>query len=96
MWYVLWIICGVLAYGLVKDDTRRFFLRWNRLLENIGGKKSTFMRYEFRHELSCIFFGALGFIGLGVVLILITPIAIYRREMPSLCYRMPKKLCKRS
>ena len=59
MWVVLWIVCGVLAYGLVKNHG----WQWNSFF---------CQKWNYEDELACILCGLFGPIGLitGVILTL--------------------------
>lgn len=84
-----WIVCGVLAYGLEKDWSRRFELRMKFLFKQhdvpyfYNGKSI---------EIGCVVVGLMGPVGLllNVLTRLIVSQEVY------LTYRMPKELRERN
>ena len=76
---LVWVECGVFAYGLTNGATKKF-------LEGLN-----YAGYDKIGELLCILHAITG--PLGLVNSLVLTVCVDRTS-PSLCYRMPKELCK--
>ena len=76
--WLIWVACGVVAYGLAKGNWRSIFER----LDYVG--------YGGVEESLCWMNGTFGIFGL--VSAILTFILVSRRLR--FCYRMPKELCK--
>jgi len=77
LWIVGWIICGILAYGMTKDNWRQFF------------ETLTYVGYDSRHENFCILSVIMGPVGLLVMIFIV----LSEGYKFGLCYHMPKELC---
>ncbi len=78
---LLYILSGILAYGIAKNAWRHFILT----LKYVG--------YDNTHELVCILLGISGFYGLAATLITTTiAMIVLRKQTFGLCYKMPKEL----
>lgn len=87
---ILYIVCGILAYGMQKATWREFYKEHYRDLKYFGAK-STSVFYGKKEEAVCLFGAILGWTGLIVVLLIL----FEDRKKPGLCFRMPKELCER-
>lgn len=86
---IVWIICGVLAYGLEKNWCLQLELR---LIKLFGFSVPYSKRDVIDREIHCIFTGLLGPVGLACSLLS----NLLSRRKIGLTYRMPKKLYQRS
>ena len=78
---VAWVICGVLAYGILKNGIRQSYSKL----------EVEYMRYTIKDEIFIRFISLVeGPIGLITV---ITVLRINGYKL-GLCFRMPKELCK--
>ncbi|MBI5421436.1 MAG: hypothetical protein HZA35_03980 [Parcubacteria group bacterium] len=77
-----YIVCGILAYGIQKNNWRQFFVT----LEFVG--------YDITAELMCITCGLLGYYGFIIILgtVLMDRFMFDIKLKPGLCYKMPKEL----
>ena len=81
LFWLVWLACGVLSYGLVKNHSRLF-------LED-GKREQEFRGYSDVGEQLCLLFGLGGPIGL------LSGLSIAWRNglKLGLCYCMPEELC---
>jgi len=84
LFVILWIPCGVLAYGLAKGGQKG-------LLESLGDYAGYGINNEFFNWLS----GALGIFGFVVVLPVVLSASENDKIPVTLCFRMPEKLKER-
>ena len=88
----VWLICGLLAYGLLKD-----FLR--RLIQKSLNKGVQDCHYDGNCESLVILLPLFGIFSLISVLIFLISVRSQSDEcipsrFPYLCFKMPKHLCK--